>query len=326
MKFKAHTSYCTRYFLEQLDWGSSHAVFRKSVIIIVNSQLSNWYSMPSKQFWATTRWEYLGWSNINWNQNPQQQITIYSRMGRILSILEKHSPVSDWGLYHQLKNGKESPISIKVIRERVETLEKIGLIKPIPKIGPNLTERHDQISSVDNLPVVIQHLSPSHFIDAGFLTKGKVKSHNRKKLGVVVVAVVEVQYEGDKRSRGRKFAYVFPGKSDRTDDLIKAMDLTRKHQRVSCIQTDKRPLYNSKKFKAYLSRHRIQINMTQKFGVMGFIDGMFGQWKAKFVHPNIKEIEAMNVYDRFEYTVQTLQKCFPDMIIETPSVEEMLRR
>ena len=71
-------------------------------------------------------------------------------------------------------------------------------------------------------------------MDVAYLIKGKVKSHHGEKLGIIIVAIVEVKENavspGESRSRGAKFAYVLPGDTEITEDLIRALDFARTHQ------------------------------------------------------------------------------------------------
>jgi len=112
---------------------------------------------------------------------------------------------------------------------------------------------------------------------------------------------------------------VLPGDTENTDDLIRALDFARKHQKITCLETDRRPLYYSKKFQRYLQINNIGLIASSRFGSMAFIDGMFGQWKTQCVHPKIKAIEKMSVYEKWEYVVSSFKECLPDILIEVPA-------
>jgi len=265
--------------------------------------------------WRQAKWEYLGWSNVNWGNIPGKQFVIMTVRGMVLSVLERHGILSETQLSQYMLTEMGYQMSINAVRNHLKALERYGLIRSIP----NIQEAENIEPHVEYVKPVTKTPQPSHFMDTAFLTRGRVTQHNRAKLGIVIVAVVEAKRDSEgKMTRGQKFAYVFLGKTETTDDLIKALDLARKHQQVTCLQTDERPLYRSNKFQSYLLNHHIYIIQKQDFGSMGFIDGMFGQWKNRYVHSHIKEIEEMTVYERLEYVVNTLKECFPEIIIEIP--------
>ena len=278
--------------------------------------------MPRRLNWVQIEWKYLGWSSVDWGNIPGKQFVVMTVRGMVISVLERHGSLSDTQLLRYMHAEMDYPISLNAVRNHLKTLERYGLVRATPTARTEVVKVKPEMKT---LKLKSKTLQPSHFMDAAFLTKGKVTQHSRTRLGIVIVAVLEVKRNRKGNiTRGRKFAYIFPGKTETTNDLIKALDLTRRHQQVTCIQTDRRPLYRSKKFQSYLLKNRIDIKQKKGFGSMVFIDGMFGQWKNKFVHPHIKRIEKMSIYDRLEYVVRTLKECFSDIIIATPSLEDML--
>lgn len=282
-----------------------------------------------KYNWEKTNWHYFGWSNVNWPNIPGKQFVVMTVRGMVISVLERHQTLTDSQLMLLLDSEMGYSMSIKAVRNHLMTLERYGIVMPVVgEIGETPLIRPTNPLTLNNTnlaPRVEALIQPSHFMDAGFLTKGKVTQHNRKKLGVVIVAVVEVlKGETGEKSWGRKFAYVKLGKSEDTKDLIAALDLVRSSQKVTCIQTDERPLYNSNAFRAYLDTHRIRNIQNKQFGSMVFIDRIFGQWKTKYVHPFAGKIDNMTSYERIEYVVNTLNECFPDIVIGVPPISNLL--
>lgn len=274
--------------------------------------------MRGRLEWKQSEWQYLGWSRVDWGNIQGKQFVVMTVRGMVLSVLERYGPLSDTQVLEHMHAQMGYTMSLKAVRNHLKTLARYGMIRAIPSA-----------QEVGKIETSIEHVrktpQPSHFLDTAFLTKGKVTQHARTRLGIVITAVVEVKRDSKGNLvRGRKFAYVFPGRTDTTNDLIKALDLARTHQQVKCIQTDQRPLYRSRKFQLYLLKHHIDIIQKKDFGSMPFIDGMFGQWKTNYVHPYIKKIEKMTIYDRLEYVLGTLRECFPDITIAVPSLGDML--
>ncbi|NIO36319.1 hypothetical protein GTO27_01300, partial [Candidatus Bathyarchaeota archaeon] len=233
--------------------------------------------------WTQTKWQYIGWSNVDWKNIPGKQFVVMTVRGMVISLLERHRLMSDTQLSQYMHSEMGYPMSLKAVRNHLKALERYGLVRSIPATRTKVVKVKPETKHLKLKPKTLQ---PSHFMDAAFLTKGRVTQHNRTRLGIVIVAVLEVKRDRKgNTTRGRKFAYVFRGKTETTNDLINALDLARRHQQVTCIQTDRRPLYRSKKFQSYLLKNNIDIIQKKGFGAMIFIDGMFGHWKNKYVHP-----------------------------------------
>jgi Ribonuclease R winged-helix domain len=270
--------------------------------------------------WKKARWQYIGWSRVDWGRIQGEQFVIMEVRGMVLTVLERHSPLSDAQLSSYMQSEMGYSMTIEAVRNHLKTLNRYGLVKLVLD-SADVQPIEPQNRQPELIKETVRQVQPSHFLDTAFLTKGKVAQHSRTKLGIMIVAAVEAGRDNEgKTVIGRKFAYVLPGKTETTNDLIKVLDLVQKHQRITCLQTDGRPLYRSGKFQAYLANHSIKIVMQTVFGSMAPIDRIFGQWKSKYVHPKIREIEGMNLYDRFEYVVGTLKDCFPDMTVNFPSV------
>lgn len=279
---------------------------------------------PSRSKMSGLRWEYAGWSNISWGNIPGAQFVIMTVRGMVLTIIEKHGPLSDSELSQYMNDEMNYPMSINAARDHLKTLSRYGLIRLATSDGvskkprPIVVERKP-IPTTSLAPSnTITYRRPSHYLDAAFLTRGKVGKHNRTKLGIVITAVVEALYQPNgKIITGQKFAYVFVGKTETANDLVKVLEMATNLQKVTCVECDGRPLYNSNVFRNFLFSHQIELLQKKEFGSMVFIDRVFGQWKTRYVHPFIKEIEKMSDYEKLQYVSRTLKECFPGIIIET---------